>query len=439
MQPLPRNLPMLARLRCMCCGVATWVLCLLVLLAATLPRSAQAGEPLVLAQDRPQVDAWEAIPLKADPTYELSVQDMLDRLDEFKAPARSNNSLGVHKAAMWLHIPLVAPEALRTPWVVNIGYSSLRADLYLARGGKLLQQARARQSDPAQLAGRTPAMAFDLQPGQRYDLLIRVQATGPLILPITVSEMPIHLRQAMREQMLQGLLNGLAFCLFAYSLIQWVTQRDRMFGFYALVVLGSAGFSLQFFGVGPQYLWPDNPWMDRYSGPAAGLMALAGSFLFLGHTLAGDTPGSRYARTMRVGAAVTAAVCIALVVGWLTVPLAIAFMSLAGALPSLISLPAAMARVRHKDPIGATLLVAWIAFGVAAGMMVCLVQGWIPANFWTLHSFQIGATLDMLLFFRVMGLRARAAQAQAQEAMRCLLYTSPSPRDRQKSRMPSSA
>ena len=64
MQPLPRNLPMLARLRCMCCGVATWVLCLLVLLAATLPRSAQAGEPLVLAQDRPQVDAWEAITLK---------------------------------------------------------------------------------------------------------------------------------------------------------------------------------------------------------------------------------------------------------------------------------------------------------------------------------------------------------------------------------------
>ena len=282
----------------------------------------------------------------------------------------------------------------------------------------MLQQARARQSDPAQLAGRTPAMAFDLQPGQQYDLLVRVQATGPLILPITVSEMPIHLRHALGEQILQGLLNGLAFCLLAYSLIQWVTQRDRMFGFYALVVLGSAGFSLQFFGIGPQYLWPNNPWMDLHSGPAAGLMALTGSFLFLGHTLAGDNPNGRYARTMRVGAGITAAVCIALVLGWLSVPFAIAFMSLAGALPSLISLPAALARVRQKDPIGATLLVAWVAFGIAAGVMVCLVQGWVTANFWTLHSFQIGATLDMLLFFRVLGLRARAAQVQAQEAMR---------------------
>eukprot|EP01041_Mallomonas_annulata_P031267 gene31267-biopygen23695 len=50
--------------------------------------------------------------------------------------------------------------------------------------------------------------------------------------------------------------------------------------------------------------------------------------------------------------------------------------------------------------------------------MVCLVQGWVPANFWTLHSFQFGATLDMLLFFRVLGLRAQATKAQAQEAMR---------------------
>ena len=416
MPPALRNLPMLARLWRAGCGVASMVLCLLALTA--LPGQVQAGEPLVLTHDRPEVDAWEAIALQADPTYQLSVEDMLNRLGEFKPPVRPGNSLGLHKAAMWLHIPIVAREAQRTSWVVKLGYSSLRADLYLAQGGKVLQQARARQSDPAQLAGRTPAMAFDLQPGQQYDLLVRVQATGPLILPITVSEMPIHLRHALGEQILQGLLNGLAFCLLAYSLIQWVTQRDRMFGFYALVVLGSAGFSLQFFGIGPQYLWPNNPWMDMHSGPAAGLMALTGSFLFLGHTLAGDNPNGRYARTMRVGAGITAAVCIALVLGWLSVPFAIAFMSLAGALPSLISLPAALARVRQKDPIGATLLVAWVAFGIAAGVMVCLVQGWVTANFWTLHSFQIGATLDMLLFFRVMGLRARATQVQAQEAMR---------------------
>ncbi|KZT13894.1 diguanylate cyclase [Acidovorax sp. GW101-3H11] len=398
------------------CGVAATLLCLVAPMA--LPLSAQAASPLVLSQERPQVDAWEAVTLKADPTYQLSVQDMLSQLRAFETPAQRGGSIGVHKAAMWLHIPIVAPEAPRTPWVVNIGYSSLQAELYLTSGGKVLQQVLKKHGNQTQLSSRTPAMALDLQPGQRYDLLIRVQATGPLILPITVSEMPVYLRQSLGEQLLQGLINGLALCLLAYSLIQWVTQRDRMFAFYALVVLGSAGFSMQFFGIGPQYLWPDNPWMDRYSGPAAGLMALVGSFLFLGHMLAEGTQKSRYARTMRAGAAITAAVCGALLFGWLSVPIAVAFMSLAGPLPSIISLPAAIARVRQKDPIGVTLLLAWIAFGVAAGVMVCLVQGWVPANFWTLHSFQFGATLDMLLFFRVLGLRAQATKAQAQEAMR---------------------
>lgn len=402
---------------------------LLLLIPLAQPLGAQAGAPLVLTQGSPRVTAWEAITLKADPTYKLSAQEMLDRLGEFEAPARRGGSLGVHKAAIWLHIPIIATETPRTPFMVDVGYSSLQAEIYLARDGQVLQQARTHQPGETQLSTRTPAMVFELQAGQPYDLLIRVQATGPLILPITVGELPYQMHKALSEQMLQGLLNGLAFFLLMYSLVQWVTQRDRMFGFYALVVLGSAAFSLQFFGLGAQFLWPNNLWMGRYAGLAAGLMALAGSFLFLGHTLAGDTPNSRYARTMRAGAAITAAVCAALVLGWVSVPMAIAYMSLAGALPSLISLPAAIARVRQKDPIGTTLLAAWIAFGVAAAVMVCLVQGWVPANFWTMHSFQFGATVDTLLFFRVLGLRAKAAQTQARETMqerdlmRSLAYT----------------
>lgn len=398
------------------CGVATALLCLVLPMA--LPLNAHAGKPLVLPQDRPHVNAWDAITLKADASYKLSVQDMLERLDEFEAPAVPEGSLGVRKAAMWLHIPLIAPEPLRMPWMVDVGYSSLQAEIYLVSGGQVVQQVSTSRPDESPLSSRTPAMAFELQPGQPYDLLIRVQATGPLILPITLGEMPYQLHQALREQMLQGVLNGVALCLLLYSLFHWVTQRERLFGFYALVVLGSAGFSLQVFGTGEQFLWTGNLWLHRYAGPLAGLVALAGSFLFLGHILAGNAPRSLYARAMRAGAAVTTLVCVALAVGVLSVPAAIAFMSLAGPLPSLISLPPAIRRVRQNDPIGATLLVAWIVYGIAAGVFVFLVAGWLPANFWTLHSFQFGATVDMLLFLRVLALRAQAVRVEAQEAIR---------------------
>ena len=55
----------------------------------------------------------------------------------------------------------------------------------------------------------------------------------------------------------------------------------------------------------------------------------------------------------------------------------------------------------------------------------------MPVNFWTLHSFQFGATLDMLLFMRVLGLRTRALRLEALDAnrerdvMRSLAHTDP--------------
>lgn len=390
-------------------------ICLLAILA--LPLRAQPA-PLLLGTDSQPLNAWSAITLKADPTYQLSVQDMLGRLSEFEAPALRGGSLGLQKAAIWLRVPVITHETGKVPWMVQLGYSSLQADIYLTRGSEVLQHVRSDGAGHWGASSRSPAMVFNLVAGQPHDLLIRVQASGPLILPISVGELSHQVHDALREQMLQGLLNGLAFCLVVYSLIQWATQREPLFGFYALVVLGSAGFSLQFFGIGAQFLWNGSPWMARYGGIAAGLMALMGSFLFLGHVLGDAARKSRFVRFMNWGAGITAAVCAATLLGGLSVPLAIAFMSLVAPVPTLLSLPAALARVRRKDPIGATLLVAWTGYGLAAGVMVCLVQGWVDANFWTLHSFQFGATLDMLLFMQVIALRTKALRHEARQARR---------------------
>jgi diguanylate cyclase (GGDEF)-like protein len=48
--------------------------------------------------------------------------------------------------------------------------------------------------------------------------------------------------------------------------------------------------------------------------------------------------------------------------------------------------------------------------------MVGVVRGRIDVNFWTLHSFQIGATLDMLMFMRIAVLRTAARHRDARRA-----------------------
>jgi len=396
---------------------------------------AHAATPLVLSPDRQSLDAWSVITLQADASRELTASDMLRRLDRFEEPARRGGSIGTHKEAMWLRIPLAVPETPSHQWIVNLDYSSLQeVDIYLTSQGQVLQQVLLgylRAPGKAAGASRTPGLALNLQAGQAYDVLVRVRTAGPMILPITLSEAPYRLKMALREQMLQGLLNGLAFWLLLYSVLQWVGQRDRLFACYALVVLGSAGFSLQFFGIGVQFLWPGSVWMEMHGAIIFGLVALVGSFLFLRQAMAGDAPHSRYARTMQGGAALTALVCLAFVFDLLSVKAATLFMSLFGMLPTLLSLPAALRRARRKDPIGATLLVAWTVYGAAALLMAALVRGWVPVNFWTLHAFQFGATVDMLLFLRVLGLRSEALRKATldalseRDAMRSLAHTDP--------------
>lgn len=417
---------------CALAAVAALLLCLLMLL---VPQKAQAATPLVLTSEAQSLDAWEAITLQPDASRALSATVMLGRLDGFEAPPRRGGAIGTHQEAMWLRIPLAVPEAPTNQWVVNIDYGALQeVDIYLTSQGQVLQQAQLgylRVPGKASGASRTPGLALNLQAGQAYDVLIRVRTLGPMILPITVSEAPYRLKMALREQMLQGLLNGLAFWLLLYSVLQWVGQRDRLFACYALVVLGSAGFSLQFFGIGVQFLWPGSVWMEMHGAIIFGLVALVGSFLFLRQAMAGDAPHSRYARTMQGGAALTALVCLAFVFDLLSVKAATIFMSLFGLVPTLLSLPAALRQTRQGNPIGATLLVAWTVYGAAAATMAALVHGLVPVNFWTLHAFQFGATVDMLLFLRVLGLRSEALRKatlnalRERDVMRSLAHTDP--------------
>jgi len=389
---------------------------------ATLCSQAHAGTAALRLQPGADMrNVWPAVTLLADATHAMTVQDVWKLLDDFAPPAAPEGALGLRKETVWLRLPLDVEQPPREPWVAALDYGSMQeVDFYLVRDGQVLQHAARGYLRPAtrqSLTSRTPEIQLDLAGGQRYDLLIRVHTPGPMILPLSVSELPERSRASQRELLLQGLLNGLALCLILYSLVQWRGQREKLFAYYALLVLGSAGFSLQFFGVGAQFLWPGQIWPERHVAILSGFLALVGSFLFLSHALAPHAPRSRYVRGMRAGAALMAAAAVAHVLELLSLQAATLIMSVFGLAPSAASLPRAFRRMRQGDPLGGVLLVGWAVYGLAAGIFAGMAQGLLPANFWTLHSFQIGATLDMLIFLRVLGLRSAALRMAAHAAL----------------------
>ena len=102
-------------------------------------------------------------------------------------------------------------------WIVNIDFAVLNeVDIYLTKQGQLIQHAapgNLRPYSERPLRGRTPAMTLDLAADTPYELLIRVQTSGAMILPITLSKAPYLVHRSLREQMFQGVLAGLTLCL----------------------------------------------------------------------------------------------------------------------------------------------------------------------------------------------------------------------------------
>lgn len=146
--------------------------------------------------------------------------------------------------------PLTVDPASDGRWVLDINHPDLnRIDVMLLHGGKVLQRSVLGTEVPrAQrpLPGRTPAQAFQLEAGQNYEFLLRVQTRGAMILPITFNTPTGILGRAVNEQMLQGVLTGLALCLIFYSMAQWYSLREPMFIQYALLTSGSLLYSLHF-------------------------------------------------------------------------------------------------------------------------------------------------------------------------------------------------
>jgi diguanylate cyclase (GGDEF)-like protein len=146
------------------------------------------------------------------------------------------------------------------------------------------------------------------------------------------------------------------------------------------------------------------------------LMAAAATALFVEDALHGDLN-----RWLRIGLRGVAIIHVAATIAYgmdlIDLRAVAVLMSTTGLAPALMGLPGALAKARRGDAIGTWFMASWVGYFIASAVMVGVVRGRVDANFWTLHSFQIGATLDMLIFMRIAVLRSATRHRDAQRAV----------------------
>lgn len=416
-----------------------WLTCGVLLLCTLLGAAAHAGAPgpapLRLEDSQPSVAAWAALRMLSDPEQKLSLQEVLPLSHLFVAPTTATGTLGMQHTNVWLHLPLAVSPQGDGLWVLDIDYPVLNhIEIYLTQGQRVVKHMQQGNLEPyAQrlIQGRAHSFGLQLRPGETYDVYLRVANTGTMILPMTLNKPSAFHARALQEQMLQGLLTGLAVCLLVYSLTQWLTLRDPLYAKYAILVCGSLLFSLLHFGIGSQYVWRGNLWAEIHMGGLSALIASTGSFLFNEQALAGPDLKPWLRRLMKIGAGITAASAVLYALDAIDVFTVTAIVSTIGLTPPLLASPGAISRARRGDSVGLYFLLAWLTYFVSTFILIEVIKGRVDATFWTLHAFQIGATIDMLIFMRVLGLRTKALHAavhhatQERDRLRSLVDTDP--------------
>jgi len=405
------------------CG--PYVLALLLALLLVLPLGASASGPLLLDERSGSVDAWPALTVLADPGGKLGIDAVLAASARFAAPPFAHGTLGVQDEPIWLRIPVTVTAGKRSAWILEIDYAMLdKVELFVTAGGQVRQHALAGKLQPVaqgERRVRAPAMLLDLAPGQAYDFYLRIENRGPLLLPVRLATPSIFHADALDEQMLQGVLLGLSILLLVYSLGQAINLREPLFAKYALMLLGTALFSAELFGIGSQYLWGGSAWMNIHAGGLFVLMSSCGAYLFVEQALARPGIDRVFSRLMKTGAALTAAAGLAFGVDLISFSQLVALASTLGIMPMLLGLPGAWRRARSGDTVGFYFLGGWALTFAGSLVLSRTVDGALPANFWTVHALQFATSIDMMIFMRVLGLRTaeiRNAMLRAEAATR---------------------
>jgi diguanylate cyclase (GGDEF)-like protein len=393
------------------------ILLVVFLIALSFAQAARAQA--VLGAQPERIDLWPHVRVLADPGGALGVDQVLVIRDPFTAPPGAYATLGMDKEVVWLRVPIAVSNGGEGTWILDIDYALLRrVDVYAILDGKVARHATLGDSQPfasRPLRGRSHAVPLDFPPGGSGELLLRVDTPGGKVLPLTLSRLAPFQSRALAEQLLQGAFAGLGVFLLLYSLTQWYSLREALYLKYALLVLFSVTFSVHFFGIGAMYVWTDRAWIQHHMAGATALMAAAATALFVEDALAGDLH-----RWLRVGLRAVAALhvlaTIAYCLDWIDIQTVAVLMSTTGLAPALMGLPGALAKARRGDSIGAWFMAAWVGYFIASAVLVGVVRGRIGVNFWTMHSFQFGATADMLIFMRIAALRSAGRHREAQRA-----------------------
>lgn len=415
-------------------GVSVISVALLTLLL--IAASAASANAITLESGGKAITLGPHYRIYEDESRSLGVKDIVSGkyADAFKPLISREPNLGYSKAVIWARVDIENRIDRPTDWILEIPFPTLdNVEVFLVdtdRNEILYDKSAGdlRPFNERPYPHRNFVFPMTLPPIKNMAYILRVDSRGSLTIPSILWPPALFHHNSQNAYFALSIYFGILIALFAYNLLLYLSLGDRIFFYYILSVGAMALGQFSWNGLGNEYLWPNLPAWGNVAAiagfDATGLFGAIFSRAFLNTRQSAPSLD----KALFACGAVFAILLVTIPVtsyqfnAMATSASGVVF-SLVATLSGIVCLARGFTSARY-------FLLAWAILLLGTAALGARNLGWIPTNFFTLHSMQIGSALDMILLSfalaeRINDLRREkeAAQVEAYNTRQTMIET----------------
>ncbi|MDN3637687.1 diguanylate cyclase [Simiduia curdlanivorans] len=361
----------------------------------------------------PTTDLTQDINLYIEEAAEIEFPQLLQESATRLQPlARTAANFGFSHSAYWVSLKLHNPKTTDAALMIRQDYPLIDYvdfwDQDLAGVWRATSTGDRRVFDARAVGVRDFLFPVTVPANSDKTVYFRFKSDGPMNIGLSIADTGHTLSRVSGEQLLFGAYYGGFLVLVIYNLILFLAVKDRAYIYYMVYVVSYGLYMSVHNGFAFQYIWPNSPWLANQS-----LLLLLGVSLLFGLKFSRVVCSTQHwvPRTDRIAVVLQVVTATLLLVtpflGYQD--LIFAYSLLTVLVCFCILLLGSLVLLRGSVP-ARYFMVAWATLLVSVLIYMFKQFGFLPHNFVTQNSFQMGSLLEMVLLSLALSARVNEMQ-----------------------------
>ena len=363
---------------------------------------AQLANAIELQADSTETNPAAAIEYIEDKSNVLTLQEVSNgqAASQFKPAPIVNNiiNFGFSASSYWFRLPLQRTPQAQQNGLIEIPFFYLNHIEFYAPGKPPVITGSAYPFNSRPVFNRFFVFPIELTTQPQY-FYFKIHTSESLTLPVTLWQTEAFSIATQKDSIIQSLYYGGLSSLILYSLLLFISLRDKVFLYYSLYGLSIGLGMLAGNGQGKQFLWPTLTLWDQVSQYVFFSFTAMFAVLFSQHYLQTKIHAPKTHYWLTISTLIFSAVSALLILSlFIKLPISLllqVFMVVTVAVGlTLISTTIKMLYLQHKG--ARFFLLAWATVWSGGIIATLRAFGIVPTNAFTAYALQISTAAEML-------------------------------------------